>query len=330
MKKLAAAAVIIITALTVCACGESPVDAQATVSAPVSATVAEDSAAAKADVGFCLADRGAFSDKLIEDIESECASLKIKASVTEAASAGQQREDLSEMLNAEPSVIVVDPVDVDSLETELAECDVHNVQVINVVDPVNGKASMLISPNYTAIGEKAGQCALDALASGGGCMLLGTEYDSFTMQLMTDGFNSKVEGNGGISVVSEQFCGTDEEKAYETVKAELSKDIAFIFAQSPELGRGAIRAVKESGKDVKIAVFGGDMDIIGAVSSGEAFAAIFCAPGALAREAVSQASQFLASESYVPPQYSEIPVTVVKQADAPSYYAEGEIYAEAK
>lgn len=328
MKKLAAAAMIIITALIICACGEAPVGAQATASASASASAADDSAA-KADIGFSLADRGAFSDKLIEDIESECASLKLMASVAEAASAEQQREDISEMLNAKPSVIVVDPVDVDSLETELAECDTHNVQVINAIDPVNGNVSMLISPNYTTIGEKAGQCALEALASGGGCMLLGTEYDSFTMQLMTDGFNSKIGGNSSISVVSEQFCGTDEEKAYETVKSELTKDIAFIFAQGPELGRGAIRAAQESGKDVKIAVFGGDMDIIGAVSSGEAYAAIFCGPGALAREAVSQASQFLASESYVPPQYSEIPVAVVKQADAPSYYAEGEIYAEA-
>lgn len=329
MKRFLTAGIVLVLVLMFVSCADKPAGGQVSAGTSVSPSAAA-SEAAKVNIGFSLAKRGAFTDKLIADIEKECAAKNYTVQVSSEESPEKQQEDIGKMLSAEVSVLVIDPVDVDGLDTELAECDTYNIPVINAVDPVNGFVSMLISPDYTKAGKKAGECALEALPSGGGCMLLNTEFDSFTMQLMTDGFNTKIKGNSNMSVISQQFCETDEEKAYSTVKSELSKDIKFIFAQDPALGRGAMRAVQESGKDIKIVVFGGDMDIVGAVSSGKAYACIFCGPGAFAREAVSQAGNFIASASYVAPQYTEIPVTVVKQADASAYYAEGEVYAEAK
>jgi ABC-type sugar transport system substrate-binding protein len=227
-------------------------------------------------------------------------------------------------------VIVIDPVDVDSLEMVIAECATNNADVINMIEPINGYVSTLISPNFKAIGESAGEYASELLAdSGGNCMILKTEYGSLNMQLMSDGFEAGIDGEDDISVVSDPFCGSDEELAYSTVKAELaSNDIDFIFAQNSALAKGAVKAVDESGKDVKIVAFGGDMDIINAVSQGEIYASIFFGPGALAREAVSNADNFIKSDSYVPPQYVELSKVTVKQADAAGYYKEGEDHAE--
>jgi autoinducer 2-binding periplasmic protein LuxP len=165
--------------------------------------------------------------------------------------------------------------------------------------------------------------------SGGTCMLLNTEYDSLTMQLMSDGFKAGINGQSNISVVSEQYCGSDEKLAYSTVKAELAaKEISFIYAQDPALARGAMRAIEESGKDVKLAAFGGDMDIINAVSTGKAYACIFFSPGALAREAMSNADNFIKSGTYIPTQYTELSIVMAKQAEASGYYKEGAEYAE--
>ncbi len=77
-------------------------------------------------------------------------------------------------------------------------------------------------------------------------------------------------------------------------------------------------------------IFGGDMDIVRSVSEGKAYACIFFGPQALAHEAVSHADKFLKSGSYIPPQYFELPVVVIKQADAAGYYIENEPYAEIK
>jgi ribose transport system substrate-binding protein len=331
MKRLVIYAMILITALTFVSCGDVPAQAPAGSQPGPEDTVAE-TEAPKIDVGFSLVGEGAFSDQLAIDIKSECASLNIVPQISIAASAEQQRRDISSMLLAGASVLVVVPLDADSLETMLAECETYDVRVINALDPVNGSVNMLISPDYKEIGKKAGQAAAELLgASGGGCMLLNTDYDSFTMQMMTDGFTAAVAKNKNISIVSEPYCGSDEELAYTTTKDERSKKgIDFIFAQNAALGRGAMRAIEESGKDVKAVVFGGDMDIISAVSSGKVYASIFVGPRALAREAVSHADKFIKSGSYAPPQYTQLPVVVVKQADASGYYAENEPHAQAK
>lgn len=332
MKKLTIFILMLITAVTTSACGDVPTQAQVTPTdsaAPPTASVTV-SEVPKIDIGFSLAGEDALSKQLAADIQSECSSLGYTAQISTAATAEQQQKDIQSMLAGRASVIVIDPVDVDALETVLAECEIGNAKVINIIDPINGYVSTLISPNYKTIGEKAGQYAAEVLgATGGGCMLLNTSYDSFTMQLMSDGFNAALEGQANITVASEQFCGADEELAYSTVKSELaSKDIKFVFAQSSPLAKGAIRAIEESGKDIKLVAFSGDMDIISAVSSGKAYAAIFFGPAALARQAVSNADSIIKSDSYAPPQYTELTIITVKQADAAGYYKEGAAHAE--
>lgn len=323
--------VIFAFVLILAACGEVP--AGAPVDSVPSAEAAETPAETpKVDVGFSLAGECALSRQLAADIQSECDSLGISAQIVTASSSEQQLQDISGMFTAEASVIVIVPIDVDSLDPVLAECDIYGVRVIDALGPINGAVSTLISPDYKDVGSKAGQCAVDLLgSSGGGCMMLCTQYDSFTMQMMSDGFGDVIGKDKDVTLVSEVFCGTDEEKAYAAAKSELaSKDIDFIFAQDSALGRGAVRAIEESGKDVKLVVFGGDMDMIGAVSQGKAYACVFFGPGALAREAVSQADQLLKSGSYVPPQYLELSTVVVKQADAAGYYNEAAQHAEIK
>ncbi len=329
MKRLFISAMIFIIALALAACGDVATQGPAdTTPGPTGSAAGTE--IPKIDIGFSLAGETALSRQLAVDLQSECDSLNYAAQVSMSATAEQQKNDIQGMIKAKAFVIVIDPVDVGALETVLAECETNGVRVINLIDPINGHVNSLISPNFKTIGENAGQCAAELLSgSGGGCMMLNTEYDSLIMQLMTDGFKNKIEGQSGISIVSEQYCGSDEELAYGTVKAEIAaKDISFIFAKSSALAKGAIRAIEESGKDIKLVVFSGDMDIINAVIEGKVYAAIFFGPKALAKEAVSNADNVIKSDSYVMPQYIELSTVTVKQADAASYYKEGEAHAE--
>ncbi len=338
MRRLILLITALLTALIFCACGDKTDDLpEGTVSNSLQSPSALDDERNEQDeifnltIGFSLAGEGAFYDQLSLDIKKECDTLNYEAQIDIADSAKKQEQDLENMLSVGVSVIIIDPVDVDLLEPILAECETQNVPVINIMNSINGIVSTLISPDYASIGEKAGQCAVDIYGeSGGGCMMLKTDYDSFTMQLMSDGFESAIDKDENISLLSEMFCGNDEEQAYNLTKQELlsEKTINFIFAQNDALASGALRAIDETGKDVSLVVFGAGMDIVESINSGDVYAAIFFGPSDVAENAVYFADKFINDDTYSPPQYKELAVETIKSDNADNYLDTEKAYAQ--
>ena len=335
MKKLIVVMLILLLIAALCACGEDTAEVSAsTVTTPD--TSAEDDQSedvSKIKIGFSLANEGAFYDQLVLDIEDECTSMNYEPQIMTADSVEQQQEDISSLLSVGVAVIVIEPVDVDALESVLAECETQEVPVIDIIDSVNGLVKMLISPDYIAVGERVGQYAVDTFGeTGGSCLMLKTQYDSFTMQLMSDGFNAAIDEDSDVSLASEQFCGNDEEQAYSLTNQALTENanINFIFAQSAVIARGALRAIQESGSDISLVAYGGDMDMIEAVVSGEMDAALFSGPSQLAERAVFYANQLIQNEDYASPQFEELDVEMVDAGNASEYYTEDEAYAEIK
>ena len=281
-------------------------------------------------IGFSIAGNGAFYEQLVLDFEKECDTMNYDMQIKTADSAVAQQADINTLLTEGASVIVIEPVDVDALETVLAECETQNVPVISILDQINGHVSMLISANYSSMGTQAGELAVDVLGeTGGGCVMLKTDYDSFVMQWMSDGFIAAIDTDKDVSLVVDKFCGDDEEQAYAVTSAALQDDsIGFIFAQSPAIGRGALRAVKESGRDIEIVVCGADMDIVESVQAGDINTALFYGPGALAQQTVYYADKLAKDASYQPPQFEELGIDVITAENAAEYIVEGAIYAQ--
>ena len=332
MKRLGILALALIAAIVFCACGGNAVDASADLT---SDTALEDDSADTAiypKIGFSLAGTEGFYEQLVLDIEEACASLDYDIQIECADSAAQQQDDIESLLSAGVVVIVLDPVDVDALETVLSECETQDVAVINIIDQVNGLVSSLISPNYSDIGEAAGEYAVDLFGEeGGGCMMLKTDYDSFIMQWMSDGFKAAINEDSDDIPVLEYYCGSDQDQAYEdTAEALESAEIDFIFAQNAALGRSAVQAVNEAGSDAVIVVCGGDMDIIASVEAGDIYAAIFFSPSEIAEEAVYYADKLTQGTTYEPPEYVEVDYETVTADNAADYYIEDAAYAEAQ
>jgi len=340
MKRLLIIIMIIAALAAFAACGaqEEPEAAQT----PVPVSTYDESASLQDDeggeaytqleIGFSLAGVGAFYEQLVLDIERECGEMNYIAHIKTAATVEEQSEHIRNMLSTGVAVIAIDPVDVDALEQVLAECETQNVPVINIIDSINGLVSTLIAPDYISIGKSAGRDAVELFGSSdGNCMVLKTDYASFTMQLMSDGFLEEIDKDRDVSLISEHFCGDDEESAYFLTKAELLKegsDINFIFAQSEAIGRGALRAIEELGSDIKMTVFGGDMTLISAVVEGKVHSCIFFGPAQLANETVFYADRFVKSESYDPPQYSELRIEAAQGSDADDYSGQGGLHAQ--
>jgi|AGTN01.1.fsa_nt_gi ABC-type sugar transport system, periplasmic component len=317
-----AIAIALALTLLMAGCG-----AQVQANATPAATPAVPTATARtADIGFSLAGGDAFRTQLKLDIEAECAGLGYRAEILTAETADAQQEDIASLLALDVSVIVIDPVDVDALETMLAECETQDVRVINIVDSINGAVSMLISPDYIQAGKTAAGYANDLLETGN-CLELKTSYDSFVMQLLSDGFEGALDS--GISV-TEAYCGDDVQAACDAAKEALQAGGAgLIFAQSAALARGALRAIEETGSDVPLIVFGGDMETIASVAAGDIEAAVFFGPAEAAQQAVYYADQMIKNSALEAPQYVELTVEAA-DADNVSQYQTDSAYAQVK
>ena len=338
MKKSGIISIAVALALLLSACGAAgPAQSAAATPAPTLSAVSEESDDVELNliqIGFSLQGEGAFHDQLAADIEAGCTARGYTYSLLTADSAERQITDITSFLSQGVSAIVIEPVDVDALESVLADCETDGVPVINIIDSINGIVSTLISPDYKAIGQSAGQRAVDLFGeTGGRCLELKTDYGSFIMQLLSDGFAKEVSADAEMAIVSEQYCGKDEEQAYLLTKTELlskEKNIDFVFAQSAALAYGAARAVKEVGADVKLVVFGGDMELIAAVADGTIDTAVFIGPAELAKLTLDNAGQFLSDPAFVPVPYLPLAVDVVTAENVAEYNVEGALHAQVK
>lgn len=279
-----------------------------------------------ADIGFCLAGSDDFTAQLKQDIETECAARDYQVEIITSVTASGQQEDILSLLAMDVSVIVIEPVDVDALEAALAECGTRDVRVINIVDMINGEVSMLISPDYKKAGRAAAEAA-NGLSAGGTCLMLGTSMDSFVSQLLSDGFAGDLAS--GITVTG-TYCGDDTQTACDAVKEALQQNAGLIFAQSAALGKGAVQAMDDTGSDVPLIVFGGDMETIESVATGDIDAAVFFGPAETAKQAVYYADEMMKNSAFAAPQYVELTAEAVDadnvsdyQTDAPHAQVKG-------
>ncbi len=334
MRKPVLLMLALVLVMALCACGDNtaPQASPSPTAVPESVDV-DDEPKEVVQIGFSIAGEGAFFDQLEADIKAACAAKSYTFSLRRPKTAPEQVNDISELLADGISVLVIGPADVDALETALAECETDGVPVINIIDSINGKVTTLVSPDYAEAGSLAAQRA-DSLFGDAGveCLELKLDYDSFIMQLLSDGFAKQLTENDKLVLAAEQYCGNDEEQAYQLTKTELQGEssIGFIFAQSAPLARGAMRAVEETGSSAKLAVFCGDMDMIAALSSGKLDAAIFIGPAMLADIAVDNAGQFLSNPSFVPEPYIELELDVATADNATEYHSEELLHAQVK
>lgn len=325
MKKRLIISMMLVILLVFCACG-----AQNETDPSEEELIEPEDVDLRTRIGFCLAGEGAFYDQLKADIVQACDRLDYAADIVTANSGQKQENDILAMLGAGVSAIVIDPVDVDALESALADAETAGVPVINIIDSINGRVSTLITPDYAAIGKSAGERAVTLLGEGGGrCLELKSDYDSFIMQLMSDGFAAAIGQAGGVTLAGDAYCGSDEQQAYQAVKTA-PEDISFIFAHNEALARGALRAISESGRDVKLVVYGGGRETLQSVQSGQTDAAVFFGTQQLVDIAVGVADEFIKSATYEPSLYFKLTIDVATAENAAGYLADDLLHAQVR
>ena len=140
MKKSGIISIAVALALLLSACGAAgPAQSAAATPAPTLSAVSEESDDVELNliqIGFSLQGEGAFHDQLAADIEAGCTALGYTYSLLTADSAERQITDITSFLSQGVSAIVIEPVDVDALESVLADCETDGVPVINIIDSI--------------------------------------------------------------------------------------------------------------------------------------------------------------------------------------------------
>lgn len=244
----------------------------------------------------------------------------------------QQVTDMYAAIGAGAQCIMIAPRNMDNLQTVLDECDMQAIPVINLMVPINGVVDTLVCPDYQLMGQKGADAVRGAVGEeeDAHVFLLESLDTTFVSQLMHDGFTAQAEDLNGVFVEDAQIIQPGEETAYAEVAEQLkyNEEINAVFASDETFAPGVLRAVEESGRNVKIVCVGGSRQIMDMVRDGTVSASVFASPVELAQIAVDCAVKCAVDPNFVLPQYAGMTIETIFPTDVEKYSVFGE-YADA-
>ena len=288
----------------------------------------------KAKIGISLSADNSFSTALLEEITAiaEAQDIMVLSDNAKADCAAQVK-GVKKLLEDGAEYMIIDPVDLDESEAASEECNLSDVPVINIMEPINGLVTMLISPSYNRIGEAAAERAADLITKdekvdGNVVMLKGT-FNSFKMQLMTDGFFSVAENYEDFHIIADEFCDFDREKAKQAVLDIVRiHSVDVIFAEDSNMALGALDALEETVKEAKIICVGGDMEIVEKIKEEKIHTAIFFGAQELAQIVMENINKLIIDPEAELLQYAPLKLESIELETVDDYYDENAVYAK--
>lgn len=203
----------------------------------------------------------------------------------------QQVQDIENLINDRPDVLLVDPHTEDAEAKAVLDARKACIPVIIVDRDVNESMATPGRDFATFVGsdfQKQGSLAADALieALGGPdtkatiIELSGTTGSSPAI-LRGGGFDGELAAKApGIKIVAEQTANFDRATGQQVMSTLIQQypDIKGVFAHNDEMAIGAITALKSAGKhpgqDIKVVSIDGTKDAINLVLSGDEYAVV--------------------------------------------------------
>lgn len=225
-------------------------------------------------------------------IESEAAAHGYQLLKTNANNSDdQQVQDIENLINDRPDVLLVDPHTEDAEAKAILDARKACIPVFVVDRDVNESLATPERDFTTFIGsdfQKQGLLAADALieALGGPSAkttiveLTGTTGSSPAI-LRGGGFDGELAAKApGIKIVAEQTANFDRATGQQIMATLIQQypDIKGVFAHNDEMAIGAITALKAAGKhpgqDIQVVSIDGTKDAINLVLAGEEYAVV--------------------------------------------------------
>ncbi len=249
-----------------------------------------------------------FFVSLVEGAKTEAKKLGVEIKVVDAGDdSTKQVSDIEDLVSSGISVLIVNPVDSDSVSGAVQAAKDKGIKVIAVDRVVNGvEVDCEIASDNVLGAELATQYIVDELGEGiKVAELQGTAGASAAIDRGT-GFHNIADAK--LNVVGSQVADFDRTKGMSVMENMLQAngDIQAVFAANDEMALGAVEAISGAGKDVMVVGFDATDDALAAIRDGRMAATIAQKPELIGSTAVANAVKLINKEAVA----SKIPVEV--------------------
>lgn len=256
-------AVAAVLALTGCGAGDPNADA------------ATDGGGDSVRIGVTVYDMSSFVTQGKAGMEAYAAENDIEMLWNSAGlDVATQANQVSQYINQGVDAILINPVQADSLQPQLAAATEAGIPVIDVNSSL--KSDMLagsVQPDDVAAGEQEAQMMVDALGGEGNVVILEGPLGGSGQIDRGAGIENILAENPGIKVLAKDTANWKRDEAVNKMKNWVSAfgdEIDGVISQNDDMGLGALQALKEAGMtDVKIVGIDGIEDGLDAVKSGD-------------------------------------------------------------
>jgi ribose transport system substrate-binding protein len=242
-------------------------------------------------------------------IEAEKQGVKLLVQAGERhGSADEQLRIIEDMITREVNAICVVPSSSTGLVSAIKKAQKANIPVINLdtrVDPEAVKTEGLDPVPYIGTNN------YDGAKMGGEYALANLDIEGKKVAILTgiagqqnaadraNGFKDATAGK--VEVVAEQTANWEVEQGYNVFQniLQANPDVSFVFASNDNMGLGAIRAIKEAGKENEITVLGYDAisAALEAVEEGKMSGTVAQFPAEMGIQGVQAALKMINGES---------------------------------
>lgn len=251
-------------------------------------------------IGFSVSTQNnPFFVTLAEGAKKAASEAGMKLFVVDAGNdATKQVSDIEDLVSKNVSVLIVNPVDSDTVTGAVQAAKNKGVSVISVDRAVNGvEIDCQIASDNVAGAEMATQYIVDTLGEGTKVAeLQGTSGASAAID-RGKGFHNIADKK--LQVVASQTANFDRTEGMTVMEniLQANGEVKAVFAANDEMALGAAEAAAGAGKDIFIVGFDATEDAMAAVKDGKLVATVAQQPELIGAQAVENAVKLIKGET---------------------------------
>lgn len=213
----------------------------------------------------------------------------------------QEASNIDDLIQQGVDALLINPTDSDAIVPSINRANAADIPVFTIDRGASGGAVVShIASDNVAGGVLAGEFLVQAIGGSGNVVELEGIAGTSAARDRGQGFNSVVDGNGGVEVVARQTANFNRAEGltvFENI-LQAQPDIDGVFAHNDEMILGAIEAAIAAGRAESIVFVGFDAvdDAVQAVNSGTLAATVAQQPAEIGSLGVRTAFAHLSGE----------------------------------
>ncbi|MFV0247128.1 MAG: D-ribose ABC transporter substrate-binding protein [Mycoplasmatales bacterium] len=247
----------------------------------------------KVNIGFSISTLdNPFFTTMSDAAKDKAKELDVDVNVVDAQNdSAKQMTDIEDLVTQGADVVIINPVDSDSIGTSVQTLNEKDIPVITVDRAASsGEVVSHIASDNTLGGKIAGEYALELLNNTGDIAILeGVPGASATIERGT-GFEDAVKGK--LNIVEKQTANFDRAEALKVTEdiVNANPSIKLIFAHNDEMALGAQEALRGLNReDIIVLGFDATDDAIASIKDGGMEATVEQQPALMGEMAIETA-----------------------------------------